>query len=172
MVAVPLTQGKVAVIDDVDLPLVAGQPWRTLKGRAYTETTVPVWYAVRSECTDGRRSCVLLHRVILGLGPGDPDVDHVNGDGLNNTRTNLRIATASQNVANQRGHARRKSRYKGVFWSKDARYRAGGQWLSRLSVHGIQHTRYSKTEIEAAEKYNALALRHFGQFARLNLGTS
>ena len=96
-------------------------------------------------------------------------MDHIDRDGLNNRRGNLRLATQTQNNANSIGSpTRRMSRYKGVYWDRDNRYRASGYWIATVMVNGKQITRCAATEIEAAAAYNQLALQHFGEFARLN----
>lgn len=159
---IQLTRGQAAVIDDVDLPLVSGHSW---SARCRQQKHGVCWYAA----TGMAGSLVYMHRLLLGLKPGDHGVDHKDGDGLNNRRSNLRLATASQNGANSPGQpSRRKSMYKGVAWAKDRRLRAGGHWCAQIKVNRATTYRYAKTEIEAAEIYNVLARQHFGQFARLN----
>ena len=167
MATVELTQGQFAVVDDADLPLVDGYSWcatsKTKRGKA-------CWYATTGvQVGGGRQTTCFMHRLILGLQPGDPQVDHRDGDGLNNQRNNLRLATNSQNQANSNGSpSRRKSRYKGVYWNRDSRYRAGGRWRAEIKVNGRKMARIARTEIDAARIYNELAIRHFGEFARLN----
>lgn len=106
-----------------------------------------------------------MHRLILGTSVG-MEVDHVNGDGRDNRRVNLRLATHSQNMANQR--KRRdgiSSRYKGVWYER----RRKRPWRAKIKVRGRQvNLGYFETEEEAAYAYNLAALEHFGGFARLN----
>lgn len=165
MVEIPLTQGKIAIVDDEDLALVVRHSWSAK--RVVLNARV-LWYA-HMDIWAGKHRYVLMHRLILALKPGDPGVDHRDGDGLNNRRGNLRLATHSQNKANSDGHPTvRKSRYKGVYWSSDARYTAGGRWRVQLTVNGKQVCCSAKSEVQAAQLYNELALRHFGRYSRLN----
>ena len=163
MATVELTQGKVAIVDEADLPLVTGHSWCA---SCYTLKSGEVrWWAVARI----NRKMTQMHRVLLGLKPGDPNVDHIDRDGLNNRRENLRLATQTQNNANSIGHpTHRRSRYKGVSWDRDDRHCAGGFWRATVTVNGKRIARCAATEIEAAVLYNQLALTHFGEFARLN----
>jgi hypothetical protein len=163
VVQVPLTQGRVAVIDAADAEEILKHKWCAVKARG-------VWYAARVLPRPGRR-LVYMHRQILGLQNGDPGVDHRDSDGLNNRRKNLRSATTAQQAMNVRAHRDRvSSRFKGVYWSKRPTYRAGGVWQAVIRVRGKLITWHAKTEVEAARKYNELARRHFGEFARVNEG--
>jgi hypothetical protein len=160
MAEIQLTQGKVAIVDDEDLPLVEQYTWHAARRRGN-------WYA---ETIVGRCRNLGMHRVILGLLAIGSEVDHRDRDGLNNTRKNLRVATRSQNQANSIGQPnRRKSLYKGVRWHRDSRMKAGGRWRAQVMVHGKRITRAATTELEAAQQYNELAMKYFGDFARLNV---
>ena len=161
-----LTQSKVAVVDDADLPLVEGYSWYASRVPKKVGSN---WYARTSIRVGGRVVKVQMHRFLLGLKPGDLGVDHRDDDGLNNRRENLRLATQSQNNANSSGHPScRRSLYKGVYWHRDAGLRAGGRWCAEIWVNGKPIFRYARTEVEAAALYNELAIQHFGEFARLN----
>lgn len=110
---IPLTQGYYATIDACDVHLVEGYCWTPIV-RKHTV------YAYRKN--QGRTT--MLHRVIMGE-PEGMTVDHWDGDGLNNRRSNLRVATKAQNNRNQRLTDRNTSGYKGVSWHKgDKRWRA------------------------------------------------
>jgi len=114
---IPLTQGYVATIDACDVHLVDQWDWT-----AYVRPSTV--HAFRKTTRDGIKVNVWMHRVILGT-PAGFDTDHVDGDGLNNTRANLRVATRSQNNRNQRITGRNTSGRKGVSWhKKDKRWRA------------------------------------------------
>lgn len=106
-----------------------------------------------------------LHRLIMNAGPGE-EVDHINGDSLDNSRPNLRIATRSQNSANRRGY-RPKSGYRGVYAQPH-----GSTWQVKISVNGhfIRGGNF-KCPVEAAHRYDELARQHFGKFASLNFPT-
>jgi hypothetical protein len=155
-VAIPLTRGFVARIDSADWSLVADYKWFVMEkagGRKYARA------AVRGS----RGEQVSMHRLILGLPKGFPCVDHVDGDGLNNTRVNLRVCTNSQNIANARPFRREcSSRYKGVRVYK-------GAWDARICVNGTRRLigRFHD-EVAAAMAYDQAAREAFGDFARLN----
>lgn len=148
MATVPLTKGLVALVDDRDLPTVVGLRWQ-----AAARSNGNGWYA--------KSSHVLMHRLLM---PGVGRVDHVNGDGLDNRRENLRPATQSQNLANQRPCRGGSSRFKGVHWD-----RAKQRWMVTIRRDG--RTRYVgryDREVEAARAYNTAAVVLFGEYARLN----
>lgn len=110
---------------------------------------------------------IMLHRFVLSLPrtPGHDDVvDHIDGDGLNCRRSNLRICTNIENLANSPPR-KGSSEYKGVTWNS-----ARGKWQAQIMVD--RHNRYLgryKTEVEAAAAYNAAALEAWGEHARLNI---
>ncbi len=150
-----LTQGKVAVVDDDDFDCLNQYKWQAHNNYGYG------WYAVR--CSYGpRKRTIFMHRQVLGLRRGKL-ADHINGNGLDNRRSNLRLCTHSQNSAN---HQKRKgkSKYNGVCWCKQYQ-----KWRARICVDykRIHLGRYD-TEIEAAAAYDVAAVKHFGEFARLN----
>lgn len=158
---VPLGRGLAAVIDAADAALVTEYRWRPLpqpRGR---------WYAV----ADHRRHLLYMHRLILGARPGEM-IDHANGNGLDNRRCNLRLATNTQNMANTGKHRLNRppsSQYKGVHWDS-----ARGAWKALIGDgHGRQRFlgRFSSEE-EAARAYDEAALEQWGEFARLNFPRS
>lgn len=125
---VPLTKGYEAVIDAADAPIATGHNWCALESRR-RDGSVRAVYAVRG--SSGR--LVYLHRVLLG--PGHEHTDHIDCDGLNNRRSNLRPATAAENQRNMRLRSDSSSGEKGVSWCKrEQRWRAflssSGQFLS------------------------------------------
>ncbi|MFF3620002.1 AP2 domain-containing protein [Streptomyces sp. NPDC002467] len=150
--------GHSALIDVADLPLVSQYTWRPLKGhngKLYA-------YAMAG------RSAVYMHRLIAGT-PAGLETDHVNGDGLDNRRSNLRVATCSQNSANtwkprRSDGSTATSRFKGVTWD-----RSRSKWQAKITVdqHCKSLGRYDSEE-EAARAYDAAAAARWGAFARLN----
>lgn len=141
-----------AVVSDEDYERVvaAAEPRWRLVAAGYVATGQP-----------RKGTFVLLHRFILGLGPGELGVDHRNGDRLDNRRENLRPATDSQNQAN-RHKVRGVSRHKGVTW-----YKRYGLWRARITVGDRErHLGYFDSEEAAAEAYNDAARACFGEFAR------
>jgi len=103
-----------------------------------------------------------LHRVIMNT-PKGLDTDHINGNKLDNRRANLRIATRSQNNANQR-KTRGTSRYKGVCWFKQK-----SKWKAEIKLNGKRkHLGLFENEYDAAMAYNKAAKERFNSYAKLN----
>jgi hypothetical protein len=109
----PLTQGRMAIIDAEDLALVGGYNWSVLHDKS---RRFPRYYAVRGTWVEGEQHSEFLHRLLLGLQPDDGlEADHKDNDGLNNRRLNLRVATRQQNSRNVFRHDRKaEGLYKGV----------------------------------------------------------
>lgn len=151
MKEIQLTQGKVALVDDDDVSLLSEHEWYALKVRK-------TYYAVRAGPS---KTIVYMHRVLM---PGYRQVDHRDGNGLNNQRENLRPATNSQNQANRRKKSGTSSQFKGVSWNKEA-----GKWQAQIRSDGkdTHLGRYSEEE-DAARAYDEAAKRKFGEFANLN----
>lgn len=150
---IPLTQNKFAIVDDQDYHLVSGFKWsaeRSSDGLRY--------YAVRN---DGGK-IVRMHRVIMGFPDGN--VDHRDANGLNNSRSNLRVATTAQNGANNRMPRNNTSGFRGVSWNK-----SHGKWQVSIEHQGKRHARcWIDTPEEAARIYDAMARKLHGEYARLN----
>lgn len=153
---IPLTQGKVTLVDDADFDWLSQWKWR------YHSTG----YAIRRrQKADGPGSeNIRMHRLILSPIPEGYEPDHIDGDGLNNQRANLRLATHSQNHANRGMQRNNTSGFKGVSWQKKRK-----KWEARIRVNGHNvYLGYFDDIIEAARAYNRAAVKHFGEFARLN----
>ena len=152
-VTIRTKEGDEILIDAADYHLVGGYKWRTFRGfngnkQPYARALIgPDW--------------ILMHRFLLNA-PKGSEVDHWNGNGLDNRRKNLRFATATQNRRNQR-KTRGSSQFKGV-----TSYR-NGRWRASIKANGKHlHLGYFKTEKSAALAYNEAAQQHFGDFARIN----
>lgn len=157
-IEIELTQGQVALIDERDFDKVHQYRWCAHHIRWQ-------WYAINnSERRRGGRP-LRMHRFILDA-PAGMEVDHINGNGLDNRRANLRLATRSQNHANKSVQRNKtSSRYKGVYY----RRRRKKPWYAQIGVRGRRmFLGYFGNEEEAARVYNRAALEHFGEFARLN----
>lgn len=104
-----------------------------------------------------------MHRAILDP-PRGVLVDHVDGNGLNNCRANLRTCTYAENSRNRRPAVGHSSRYLGVTFARSV-----GRWQAGITVAGksVYLGQYD-TEEEAAQAYNVAAIGHHGSFARLN----
>ena len=107
-----------------------------------------------------------MHRVVAGA-PEGLFVDHINHNGLDNRRANLRIVTAKQNSWNTRlGWKQGKSKYKGVGWDENAQ-----KWRASIYIHNkLKHLGRFESEKEAAEAYDAAAKECRGEYAYLNFG--
>lgn len=151
---IPLSQGKVAIVDDEDYERVSAFQW-------YAAKMGKTFYAVRSVYVNGKNRTIYLHRVILDA-PPEMEVDHRDRNGLRCTRDNLRLATKQQNLAN-RGIRSTAIHGKGVEQTPTQRYRA------RIKVSGqiIQLGTFA-TAKEARDAYNIKAVEVFGEFAVLN----
>lgn len=144
---IPLTCGYVAIVDDGDFErLVAMGSWRARPSSARRV------YAVRDDS-------IYMHRVVIGA-PVGRHVDHRDGNGLNNQRANLRLATCTQNLWNSAPRGDRT--IKGVMLHR-------GLYRARIRVNGkrIHLGLFASVELAAAA-YDAAALEYFGEFARLN----
>lgn len=152
MKEIQLTKGKTALVDDCDYDNIVKYKW------CATPHKNGRWYANAWVC--GRKT--LMHRLILGIDISG-DIDHRDGDGLNNRRYNLRQATRAQNNANQQVTPHT-SKFKGVCWDKNR-----GKWSAKIKVDGIIRNlgRYDREE-DAGHAYDIAAFNVFGEFARLN----
>lgn len=157
---IPLTRGKVTLVDEEDFDLVSAFRWRA--SPSVHKGEIIGWYAARSAPRNERPSTIYLHRFLLGVGP-DKYVDHRDHDGLNNRRENIRECSHSQNLANQRCNLGG-SGYRGVHL--DRRY---GTYIAQIEVEGRRwRSPTTKDPIAAARSYDREARRAFGEFAILN----
>lgn len=162
MVLIPLSQGLFAMVDDEDAERVLPFKWYARREkRADGSERV---YAVRNIAgSDGKKTIQWMHRYLMGVAPGE-EVDHIDGNGANNMRCNLRVCTRAENSRNARPCAGKSSQYKGV--SRDKRV---GKWKSYIKVDGrmINLGDFS-SELEAANAYDVADTALFGDFARTN----
>ena len=155
-VEIHLSNGLIALVDADDLPLVSNYQWYGKRGRT---TYYAVAYVRGSGKKHGKK--VRMHRLILGA-PDGVFVDHIDGNGLNNRHSNLRLASPQENEANSRGKGGT-SCYKGVYRHAD------GGWAAQIKVNRrSRHLGLFRTEEDAAWAYDRAAVLYFGTFARLN----
>lgn len=149
---IPVGPTHFAIVDAADFATAEAYKWYVLRGHtgklyAYSQRTY-------------------LHRLIAGT-PKGYETDHINGNGLDNRRANLRTASRSQNSANTWKPRRAggcSSKYKGVSWRKGR-----GKWAAYIQVNGKTTNLGSfASEADAARAYDIAALAAWGQFARLN----
>ena len=152
--------GLFAIVDSSDFELVSAYSW-------FPRKNYHTFYVQHSpsRTLPGERRPVLMHRLLLGLGPGDQTVDHINGNGLDNRRENLRLCSDSTNQANRhRLVPNASSRYRGVTW-----HAALGKWQAHIKVMGRSiYLGVFASEEEAALAYNHAAVAHFREYAHLN----
>ena len=152
---VPLTQGYVAVIDASDAALISDWNWhvRPDGGNMYASRNIP-----KNE--DGKRRSISMHREIMGV-PVGYEVDHIDRCGLNNVRSNLRLATKSQNQCNRKVSKLSVSGVKGVAKTRS------GSWRARISKDGVRlFIGYFKTLDEATDAYRRASENLHGQYGR------
>lgn len=124
-------------------------------------------YVVGGDWINGRMVQRRFHRVIMSA-PSGMQVDHINGNTLDNRRCNLRICTSAENGRNRKPRKGGSSGYKGVCWNKPAQ-----KWQARIMVGGKSISLgYFDDEVEAARAYDAAACEFHGDFARLNFQAS
>ena len=148
---IPLTNGGFAIVDDEDYENLSQFKWHKRGTGKYR-------YAFRIE----KCKTFSMHRALINV-PAGMQTDHIDGNGLNNLRSNLRIATCAQNQFNALGWGG-KSNFKGVTWSKEKK-----KWISKIRITCRRlHLGYFHTELDAAKAYNEAALKYHGAFAKIN----
>lgn len=158
MKSIKISQGNYAFVDDCDYEIVSKFKWRSLvcKTNIYASGRITRGVGAKS---------VLMHRFILGLSSKDKiEVDHINGNGLDNRRSNLRPCTRGENSRNLKKRSDNTSGYKGVCWTNDRK-----KWIAQIQFNG-KHWRIGRfnNKIDAALAYDRVAKEKFGEFAKLN----
>jgi len=152
-----LTQDKVTIVDNEDYDYLMQWKWQFHNG-----------YARRTQhiCMIGTKRIkkqVALHRVVLN-NPDGLQVDHINGNKLDNRKENLRVCTCAENVRNRSVSSNNSSGFKGVCWDKRK-----NKWISSITADSkIFRLGCFASAIEAAKAYNIAAIELHGEFAKLN----
>ncbi len=157
---IPLTQGKFAIVDDGDYDYL--MQWKWCAHKAYFSDN---YYAVRNVHLTCRRSrTISMHRVVMHV-PVGLHTDHINHNGLDNRKANLRICLRIQNQFNGKPRRNSASKYKGVYPSR-------AKWQARITCNCVRLSLGTfSSEIQAAKAYDRKAKELFGEFAYLNYGS-
>lgn len=166
MKEIPLTRGYVAIVDDCDYDYLMQWKWSAAKDH-WTENR---FYAQSREKQGKQYKTIKMHRKVLELAGFKLEgwvVDHINGDGLLNTRVNLRLATHGQNITSSHQSIKNKNGYRGV-WKNARQSKTVYTAEIRFERKKYKLGTFATAE-EAAHAYNEAAIRLFGKFARLNV---
>jgi hypothetical protein len=157
MKMIPLTQGKFAKVDDGDFEFLVKHKWCVLTGKSHR------LYAARYKKQNKKMSIFLMHRVVTSA-PVGLVVDHINGDGLDNRRSNLRVCSMVGNIQNSKIRSDNTTGYKGVYYRKSK-----GKYISGIMQNGKRiYLGSFETAEEAARAYDQKARELFGPLAWLN----
>jgi len=150
--------GKYTLLyDEEDYEIIKDHKWRI-------KNVGKCFYAVTDIKYINKKITIRMHRLIMGF-PEGMHIDHINHNGLDNRKCNLRECTGSQNNANQRNQIGKSSKYKGVCFNKNRnKFVAAIKKDKKQKYLGIYIS-----EIDAAKSYNKAAIEYFGEFANLNV---
>lgn len=153
---IPLSRGYVALVDDSLFDELSKFKWHYNNG-----------YAARTTRSNGVAKVLKMHRFIMNLQPDDGmDVDHVNGNSLDNRIANLRICTHAENMRNQKAYKNAKSGFKGVYRYKNR------TWTAQIQINGKKkNLGYFETPEKAHAAYVAAAKELHGQYANTGTGS-
>ena len=155
---ITLGNGKCALVDKDDYEKVNQYQWHARQKNR-------VWYAYRwLVLPNGKSKFIQMHRYIMNPS-SKMEIDHINHDGLDNRRDNLRTCTHRDNIRNQRiRYSKSNSPYKGVSWREYCK-----SWRAYITINGkTKHLGYFKDARNAALTYDTEAKKHFGDFACCN----
>lgn len=149
---IPLTQGQFAIVDAADFEYLNKWKWCAHK-------RPNMFYVVRNEID----RTIYMHRQIMS-DPKELQVDHINGNGLDNRRENLRLASSIQNSFNRGKTSQNTSGFKGVTWNKERK-----KWLARIYAgENFIFLGWHLSKEAAAKAYDNAALKYHGEFSRVN----
>lgn len=157
MKEISLTKGYIALVDDDKYDYLMQWKWTAL-------VTTKTIYAKRHMRINGGSTTILMHRVVCVVS-SNHQIDHIDGDGLNNQQANLRPATSSQNLSNRQKYGQCSSKFKGVYWQKSSK-----RWCAQISINRKNtFLGFFDSEEAAALAYNDAAVEHYGEFANINI---
>jgi len=140
MKEIPLSKGRFTSVDDEDYPYLMSHRW-------YLEKEGDHYYVIHRPKTDGKKRRICMHNKIMGPAPENQIVDHIDGNPLNNQKSNLRFVTRRQNSQNR--HQKKTSIFPGVYRDKRS-----NRWRARIFIDGASHhIGYYRSEVEAFNGY-------------------
>ena len=153
---IKLTKGKVAIVDASDYDALMKFKWCARKNRGAN-----VFYAMAYLGKDEGRKSYYMHSLLLDR-PKGMEIDHINGNGLDNRRSNLRICTRSENEMNRGKNKNNTSGYKGVCWNKNDK-----RWYVKIGLNNKQINlgRFSD-KLEAYKAYVSACKKYHGKYAK------
>lgn len=123
MKEIPLNRGLSAIVDDDDFERLSQHRW-------FAHKVVNTFYAERYQTTaPKKRTCIKMHSQIIDI-PKSLQCDHIDGNGLNNQKSNLRVVNARENQQNR--HTQKSSKYPGVY-----RMKRNGKWRAHITINGV-----------------------------------
>jgi hypothetical protein len=169
MIIITLTQGKTAIIDDIDAEKAKGFKWHAQKAGQtwYAASWTRIGHIGKKWGIARKAEYISLHRLIMEC-PPEKEIDHIDGDGLNCRRDNLRICTRTRNAQHALRAKLGKARFRGVSFLGNV-YRAK-PWQARIGVNGkFIHLGCFQTAKEAAIAYNTASFKYHGEFGIRNM---
>ena len=154
MKEIKLANGKgIALVDDKDYEILSNYKWRLCCNN----------YAGNHFTINGKQKSELMHRIIMNP-QKNMEIDHIDNNGLNNQKNNLRIVTHQQNMMNSSKIKNKSSKFKGISWDKNR-----NKWYTEIFFSGKKYFlgRFTN-EIDAARAYNTKAKELFSEYACLN----
>lgn len=156
MKEIKLSQGKAALVDDEDFEYLNQWQW-------YAHNHKHTFYARRHQLKiEGDKKIIYLHRFIMNA-TDKSEIDHIDHNGLNCQKSNLRFCTRSKNQMNRSLSPNHSSKYKGVTW-----FKRDNKWRAYIKIGRQIHLGYFDNEIDAAKEYDKKAIELFGEFANIN----
>lgn len=159
MKQIPLTQGQFSIVDDEDFEELNKQKWHAHRGRDGNGK----FYAIRSYRENGKSKSIKMHRKLMNA-PKESEIDHINGNTLDNRKINLRLCSRNQNGYNKVYYKNNKTGAKGVKFTKD-----GKSFEVTITINGKNtYIGTYKNLNLAARAYDEAAKKYHGEFAKLN----